>query len=244
MRPQFPWAGWKATENWAALVNEAGFGLGIYEPGVYHVIGGFAGKPGKGGPHDGPTGYIAPLHVEILDWNIDTDYQYVLVVGQLEEIRRTVYGLAPKPVPPGYVFAQDRQHWHYVNATDTGGPIRGELKVMLEGNDPQLIGPPAFWAAADAPRLTIRAAYNTSPARAKIYWSRQDAEGLAEARSKEFDIIPDGKMHTYVIDLASSPEYHGMITSLRFDPVPAGKPGDYVRVRSIGFEASTPRRMP
>ncbi len=32
-RSTFPWVGFSATENWAALVNEAGDGLGIVEPG-------------------------------------------------------------------------------------------------------------------------------------------------------------------------------------------------------------------
>jgi hypothetical protein len=234
--PQFPWVGWQATENWAALVDDHDFGLGVYEPGVYRMIGGFAGKPGKGGPKDGPTGYIAPLHAEILDWNIDYDYRYTLIVGTLDEIRKTVSALAQKPAPPNYVFEKDRQHWRYVNATDTGWPIRGELDVKLEANDPQLLGPAAFWLARDAPRLTIRAAFHTDPAQAVLFWSRHDAPGFTEARSVPFDIVPDGKMHTYVLDLSRSPEYRGAITGLRFDPIPAGKPGDWVRIQSIGFE--------
>lgn len=234
--PRFPWVGWEATENWAALVDEQGFGIGVYEPGVYRMIGGFAGKPGQGGPKDGPTGYIAPLHAEILDWNIDYEYRYTLIVGDIDQIRKTVYGLAPRPEPPLYVFEKDRQHWRYVNATDTGWPILGELNIRLEGDDPQLLGPAAFWQAKDAPVLTIRAAYHTGPARAVVFWSRHDAPGFSENRRMEFEVVPDGRMHTYRLDLSRSPEYRGIITGLRFDPAPSGKPGDWVRVRSIGFE--------
>lgn len=233
--PQFPWVGWQATENWAALVDESNNGIGIYEPGVYHMIGGFAGKPGKGGPKDGPTGYIAPLHDEILDWNIDTDYRYTLIVGSLDEIRKMVYDLAPKPTPPSYVFEEDRQHWHYANATDTGWPIRGELTVKLDGSDPQLIGPFGFWLAKDAPKLTIRAAYQGVSGKAVLFWSRADAEGFDEKRSVEFDVEADGQYHTYVLNLATSPEYRGAITRLRLDPSPGGKPGASIRVKSIGF---------
>ncbi|MGO9112103.1 MAG: hypothetical protein ACLP9L_22995, partial [Thermoguttaceae bacterium] len=55
-----PWSGWMATESWAALVNDESFGLGIWIPDCCGFTGGFAGKPGKGGPFDAPTGYIAP----------------------------------------------------------------------------------------------------------------------------------------------------------------------------------------
>ena len=44
-----PWAGWTATENWAALVDDRGWGVGVIQPGVYSFIGGFHDKPNTGG---------------------------------------------------------------------------------------------------------------------------------------------------------------------------------------------------
>src|SRR5262249_51018927 len=82
-----PWANWKATENWAALVDARGVGVAVIQPGVYLFIGGFHGRPNNGGPKDDPTGYISPVRKEILDHNIVYEYRYVLVVGTLEEIR-------------------------------------------------------------------------------------------------------------------------------------------------------------
>ena len=84
----FPWTGWQATENWTALVDKNGFGLGVVSPDNPLTIGGFAGTPGAGGPQDFPTGYIAPLHYEILDHDIEYEYNYFLIVGSLNEIRR------------------------------------------------------------------------------------------------------------------------------------------------------------
>ncbi len=233
--PQFPWASWQATENWAALVDESGFGVGIYEPGVYHFIGGFAGTPGAGGPKDAPTGYIAPLHSEIIDWNIDYDYRYSLVLGTIDEIRATVCDLGSAPAPPSWRFSQDRQHFTYVNATDSGWPIRGELDVLLEGEDPQLIGPEALWMADEAPRLYIEAALTGADAEAQVFWSRSDAPGFSQERSVTFRLTADGEHRITGVDLCRSPEYRGCITSLRFDPAPGGTPGQRVRVRSIGF---------
>jgi hypothetical protein len=136
--PQFPWAYWTATEGWAALVNDKNEGLGVWHPDARDFCGGFAGTPGAGGPKDGPTGYIAPLHNEIIDHNIVCDYKYVLILGSLDEIRRQVYALAPRPKPPVYRFANDRQHWHYSGAIDAGWPIRGELRITPQDGDPHL----------------------------------------------------------------------------------------------------------
>jgi len=232
---QFPWSGWQATENWAALVNDANWGLGIWHPGIYSFIGGFAGKPGAGGPKDDPTGYIAPLHTEIIDHNIQYTYAYVLILDTLDQIRDYVYHHTPKPAPPDYRFARDRQHWHYVNAVDTGWPIRGELNIKLETGHPQLIGPDGFWPAESAPRLTLQAAFHTGQPHATLYWKRFDDPTFSASKSLTFSILPDGKVHAYTIDLSSSPEYRGAITGLRLDPATNGTPGAFVRIKAIFF---------
>jgi hypothetical protein len=229
----FPWVGWQATENWAALVNDYDEGIGIWEPGVTTIIGGFAGKPGAGGPQDDPTGYIAPLRQEILDHNISYEYRYVLIAGSLDEIRRYVYARPREHEPPSYRFNRDRAHWRYVNAVDTGWPIKGELKVLLEQGDPQMIGPTGFWSAESAPLLTLEAAFHTSQTHVEVFWKRHDTPEFSPACSLAFEAIPDGKFHTYTLDLSKSPEYRGAITGLRIDPEPTGKPGDYVEIRSI-----------
>ncbi len=241
LRPTtMPWTAWQATENWSALVNEAGQGLGVWEPGLYQFIGGFAGTPGKGGPKDGPTGYIAPLFTEILDHNIEYEFNYVLIVGSIEDIRGYVYKHAERPKPPRWVFEKDRQHWVYGNVVDTGWPIAGELKVLVEGGDPQMHAPQSFWLAKDAPKLYIEAAYNTTDTHAQVFWARTDAPDLNEAKSINFDVVADGKYRTYEVDLAKSPEYKGTITGLRFDPVQVGKPGEFVRVKSISLRPPGP----
>jgi hypothetical protein len=126
LKPEDPWAGWFASENWAALVNDDGWGLGVSNPGCYRFSGGFAGKPGKGGPTGDPTGYIAPNRQEILDHNIRHEYEYTLIVGDLKAIRAWVYEHAKRPAPPTYRFEKDRQGWYYAHATDAGWPIEGE----------------------------------------------------------------------------------------------------------------------
>jgi len=232
-----PWAAWKATENWAALLNDADWGLGVWTPDAYAYHGGFYAQPGAGGPKDKPTGYIGPRHREILDHDIRYEYGYVLILGNLEEIRQYVCDHAGRPVPPDYRFDRDRQHWRYVDCHDTGWPICGELHVWLEGDRPQLIGPWDLWRAQDAPKLYIRAAYHTTETQATVRWATYGDEDFSEANSLTFDVQPDGQYRTYEIDLASASTYRGLVTGLRFDPVTAGRKGDYVKVKFVSFRS-------
>jgi hypothetical protein len=234
----FPWTPWQATENWAALVDDSGWGLGVCEPGLYKFLGGFSGSPGKGGPKDAPTGYIAPLHVDILDHDIVYGYRYDLILGTLAEIRAYAVAQAPKSLVPDYRFVADRRHWHYANAEDIGWPVQGELNVKLARKGPQLIGPDGFWSAEKAPTLYITAAFQTAPGDATVFFNRHDAPAFSAERSVRFRIIPDGKYHTYAVPLSSSAEYRGAITGLRLDPGPGGGAGDRVRIRYIGFSAT------
>jgi len=235
-RVQKPWDRFEATECWTALVNDAGWGLGVWHPGRYRTLGGFAGKPGAGGPKDNPTGYISPLHSEILDHNITYEYSYVLILDTLANIRKYVYANAKRPSPPNWIFKSDRQHWIYRNAIDTGWPIKGHLHVMLDKRDPHMLGPVSFWRAKDAPKLYITAAFKTRATHSHIMWRTGGPDGRGFGRNvTALKIVGDGKYRTYVANLSASPNYKGSIMQLRFDPVPHGAKGDYVKVRRITF---------
>jgi hypothetical protein len=231
-----PWEHWTATENWAALVNGNDWGLGVFKPDTYSFVGGFFGIPGKGTSKDGPTGYISPVRNEILDHNIAYEYEYVLIVGKLNDIRRYVYEHSQHKSLPDYRFEKDRQHFVYRNATDAGWPIRGELNISLDKNDPQLIGPGGFWQAGDVPKIYIHAACRTQDTRAIIFWKTHSGPGFTNNRSVSFQTHPDGQYHIYEIDLSSSPYYKGAIAGLRLDPVSTGKKGDYMKIKYISWE--------
>ena len=231
-----PWSRWTATESWAALVDDEGFGIGVFAPGVCDFTGGFAGKPGKGGPADDPTGYIAPSPREVIDWNVTHEYRFDLVVGSLPDIRKYAYDHAPPHAPPAYRFENDRRGWSYTNAADTGWPIKGELDVPLEKDDPQLKGPVTFWRAEDAGTLVIEAAARTARGDARVYWRNLDDEGFADANSVPFHLAGDGEYHAYRVRLADHPAWKGEVVQLRFDPVSAGAKGEWVKVKSIRFE--------
>jgi len=230
-----PWENWLATENWAALVDDNNRGLGVFKPETYSFKGGFFGVPGEGGSKDGPTGYISPIQAEILDHNIQYEYEYRLILGTLDEIRRYAYEHSAKNSLPDYRFEKDRQHWVYRNAVDTGWPIEEKLHVKLERNDPQLIGPTGFWLSKDVPRIFIHAACRTHDTNARLYWKTREENIFTNNKSVSFNLRPDGQYHIYEIDLSSCQYYKGAITGLRFDPVTTGKGGDYIEIKSISW---------
>jgi len=230
-----PWMHWLASECWAAHVDDAGWGLGVWHPGNYRFTGGFAGKPGRGGPKDEATGYIAPHRQEILDHNIVHEYEYVLILGKLDDIRARVLKEARRPAAPNYRFAKDRQGWHHVNASDTGWPFDGDMKVLLDRDDAQMHSPATFFRAAEAPTLRVEAAFHTKETIGQIYWTTFGDQDFSEKSSIRFPIVGDGAFRTYTVNLAKSERYEGIITGLRFDPTPVGHEGDWMRIKSIAL---------
>lgn len=232
-QPPPHWNAWDATENWSALVDDHGYGLGVWNPGCVRFVGGFAGKPGAGGPQDNPCGYLAPQRWEILDHNITHDYRYDLVLGSVEEIRAYVYRQPRAPFPE-WRFTGDRQGWRYERAGDTGWPIHEALEVQLTQDDPALIGPRFAAAAEAAPVLIVEAAFaDMAPPQAQVFWSTLEEPGFAQERSLRFAGKADGVFHEYRLRLADSAAYRGTITQLRFDP--ADNAGGTVKVRAIRF---------
>lgn len=215
-----PWAGWTASEHWAALVNDAGEGIGVIHPGVYNFIGGFHGTPGQGGPRDNPTGYIAPVRQEILDHDIVYEYAYVLMIGTVDQIREQALALRPVEERPHFVLEGDRQHWTYHNLADAGFPPRGGLLVRATGPEPFARVPERWYEAAEVPTLYLRAASlgtaGGEPVRASLGWRRVDQNEFTAGQAVEVAIPASGGQASVIpIRLADHPGYRGTIAELR-----------------------------
>ena len=244
----WPWRHYYCPENWSALVDKTGRGVGVYTPECCRMSGGFAGKKGAGGPKDGPTGYIAPNQHEILDHNIVYTYEYSLIVGTVAEIRDYVYKHAPKPAPPSWRFRDDRRHWSLARTTDAGWPVRGELRVNLSPDGGSALSSPlTFWQADKAPRLYVRAAMPPAVKSISVSFqplAPQDVQdwpnwGNGPKPPPRTAVAPvnvpvtgDDRMRTIEIDLAADKQYRGPMTQLRLH-LPAGK--GVVRVEYVGF---------
>jgi hypothetical protein len=239
---------YRPTEHWVALLDDSGFGLGVLNNDVFPFLAALGGEPDAGGPTDFSLGYIAPSADEILDHNIAYDYEVSLILGTLDDIRAYAVAHRRPELRPDFQFAldrfqEDRQHFAYVNATDSGLPIKGGLHVNLDQGDPQIWLPESRWDASSVPVLYVTAAFHTRGEAASIYWLTPDA-GFDESRRVDFPVVADRQFHTYAVSLAASPTYRGIITRLRLDPSDGGVPGDYVTIASISFRPPTSGRGP
>ena len=226
------------TESWAALVDNSGWGLGVFKPdGSSRFLGGFAGVRGAGGPADDATGYVSPTDRPLLDWNVVYEYDYTLVLGSLAEIRG--YALAHRPNQlVDFQFTNSREGWSYVNASDAGLPISNVLHARLDRDDPQLWSPARAWPAKATPTLYIRATYPAGSFDAQLFWAT--AGGFAdfsEEQSVHFTVVGDGHPHTYAVKLAGQPGWNGTIGRLRLDPAAVG--GISVDIDSISSKPTS-----
>lgn len=211
------WTHWSATERWSALVNEQGWGVGVWNPDCIRYGGGVNEAKGGQGPKDDACGYMSPTRLEILDHNIVHDYRYDLVLGTLEEIRAHAYRHHRKS-DPAWLFENSRQGWTYHNATDGGWPIQGELNVRFKAADPYLLSGPFFCRAEDAGVLVLDAAFESLQPTAQVFWSTSDSADFSQERSLRFPIQGDGRFREYRVELGKSAAYRGGIIQLRIDP--------------------------
>ena len=84
------------SEQWMAFIGDDGWGLGVYSPSAESFLAGRYESSRSGEAQDDATSYIAPVRKQHLEPNSVTEYEYYLIAGTVDEIRRTVYRLRKK----------------------------------------------------------------------------------------------------------------------------------------------------
>ncbi|RAK02394.1 hypothetical protein LX87_00514 [Larkinella arboricola] len=224
-----------SPENWMAMVNTSNWGLAVYKPNHQYFIGGTFGTSSVGGEYDFTTAYITPSTYEILDHNIQYDYEYILVLGTLDEIRKYVYAQPRTRKAPDYRFVSDRQSWWYYGGVDRGWPIKNELDIPLDNGNLLMMGPGEMWQAADMPKVYIRAAFKTDATHARLRWTEPNDPEFLPERIFDFPITGDGQYRTYELDMTKVPAWRGTIVKLGFEPAlgEKGGPGKWAKIQYI-----------
>lgn len=240
-RKPWPWTRFVATERWAALVDEQDWGLGVFKNDGGEFHGGIYGDDRSADPKHGSTAYVAPIHLENFDHNIVFEHRTEFVVGRLSDIRRRFNEMATK-TPPAWRFAPDRQHWVLHDATDQGYPLGDAWRIEFGDRKPRIESPTQCWRAEGAPSLDLEMAYNGQAMTVRLFWKCLDASALDLKKSLTLDLDPGGQFRTYRVDLASSPEYRGLMIGLVIEPVAAPRPGEQIAIKSIVLTPpATPR---
>ncbi len=206
------------SENWAALVDASGSGIGVIHPGITR--------------YEYADGFLAPVAVANLAKGTTYRDESTIVLGNVAQIR--AYAAAHRPdARPDYKFtSSDDRHWVRWNAVppDAAGVGFG----TIPGDDPQLLGPDEWFQAADVSTLYIRGAWHTHDTLAQLYW-RAPGTAFSERQSVRFRVIDDGLMHTYAVPLSGNSLYTGTVVQLRLDPVCCAEGPSLVDLASISW---------
>jgi len=161
----WPWVNFKSPERWAALIDENGKGIGVYQADAINMTAGFHGgdaKKGHGGVKSNQTGYIAPLTRQILDHNITWSYEAAFVLGTIDDIRDYARRCEAKRGLPTWSFIDSRNGWFYgAGAKDKGWPIAGSLEIDFPAGG-MLISPDTFLPIQDVLTLEIESAFSSA----------------------------------------------------------------------------------
>ena len=226
----WPWIGFRATEGWAALVDDNNYGLGPYNSMSCEWIGGFAGDMGSGEEKDFPTGYISPLTTEIIDHNIVFDYEYTLIVGDLDSIRDYAVSNIKKDKATTFKFESDRQHFSYRGTRDSGLPLNG----CLEFDHPAgsvVLGVNQFYDGSEIKNIVLDAEFDKD---ASICFNFNCYDGVYRDRNYQYPMhtvsmeAKAGGRQTYTVPVNTDEKFVGF--HLWF-----GSEG-HAKIYSISFE--------
>ncbi len=231
------------TENWMALLNDKGRGVGLLKPGEYRFHTAYFGNVRSTSEYDESSGYMNSSPFVQIDHNGQYEFEYTLVVGSLADIRQAAYALPRPPTGPNYRFSNDRLGWHYYNTHDRGWPIENELAVRWQRDDTtkarfRVMAPMGFWRATDVPKIYVQAAFTTKASTARLSWRKpEDYDFFDQAdRFVDFPITGDGAYRTYEIDLTRSPYWNGVISQIGLttpDDQRIHEKGAVLRLRSV-----------
>jgi len=235
----WPWKRFMGTERWAALVDDHDWGLGVFKDDGGEFHGGIHGDGRSDDPKHGSTAYVAPIHMEMFDYNIVYEHRTEYVVGTLADIRKRFNDMATK-TPPAWRFDKDRQHWTLVNANDQGFPLNGEWRIRFDTHKvglPHLQSAPRSWRAESAPGMDLEMACTGETKAVRIFWKRLGDDNFDKTKSLTLNLNADGRFHNYHIDLASSAEYRGLLLGVAIEPVDPPQAGDEMVIKSIVLSA-------
>lgn len=84
------------TEKWMAFTDDRGWGVAVFSPSATNFLAGRYDSDTNGNDKSAATSYIAPLRSEALKKDSVMEYEYYLVVGTIEQIRKEIYKINRK----------------------------------------------------------------------------------------------------------------------------------------------------
>lgn len=124
-------------------------------------------------------------------------------------------GLAQAANPTLHDFSKGLGPWTPNPSLSLMGSTPDGVRLMAQGPDPFLIGPPADYPAGQPVTVTLRLRATGDPV-AQLYFGKQ----FSEPDSRLFEVFPDGLWHEYTLRLPPLPNG----SRLRLDPPSGNEP--------------------
>jgi hypothetical protein len=214
----WPWLHFYTPEQWVALLDDNGKGIGVFQPEAMTFNGGFHGGDalkGSGGEKGGQTGHIAPITSQILDHNIRWTYTTTFILGNVDDIRDYAKNHRQIKPCPEWIFHDSRLGWYYEgDAHDNGTPLPNKLDFSFHKNA-ALTRSDFFWKADDAPVLEIEGSFETANQELTLIVELRPVDETKSAFTLSQPIKADGVNRTNRINLSASANYKGAIKSLK-----------------------------
>ena len=105
-------------------------------------------------------------------------------------------------------------------------------------HDPQVISPAMAEDASKYNAVEVVMDSTASNHAGRIYFTTQASPGYSEDKSVGYTLVPNGDYRAYFVYMGANPNWQGIITGLRVDPVMDGDPAsgsDYVFLDKISF---------
>ena len=126
--------------------------------------------------------------------------------------------------------------WGGFNQWDNPSVAGGALTGQSTSVDPYVESPPT-WVNTNVTRYLWVRMSQTAGTVAQVFY-RTETDGVWDMNKHiAFDIVPDGLMHDYFVDLGGAESTTGVITQVRLDPTVVG--GSNMAVDYIRFTSST-----
>lgn len=254
------------TETWFAMINgQAQYGLGIYVPNVDRVLTMryLSGQKGSSDAKGNPCSYISPLNRIAFKSFEPIEYSYLLVAGNLEEIRevftqnrdfntnegfnikapaRAPYSDAAAPVVVDLSVKDGMSSINYPRSTEYG--FDEEQKAIMfkaVDADPNVTfvfdygGQQHF--AEDHGIIEIEYMIPTTNAQpsyeTQLFLCAGDIKAPAAEAAVTGTLIADGQYHTLQINVKDLDFWQGLIHMVRFDYFSSPTAGDTVYVKAF-----------
>lgn len=138
--------------------------------------------------------------------------------------------------PLTWDFTQDSLGWTLVNGDHAG--FDGRAWKFEPGADPQVVSPAMAEDASKYNAVEVVMDSTASNHAGRIYFTTQASPGYSEDKSVGYTLVPNGDYRAYFVYMGANPNWQGIITGLRVDPVMDGDPAsgsDYVFLDKISF---------